>query len=131
MTKLLLGRPPRSPTPTAGEVRAASELVPRLAFVGLSECFNESIALFRAALPGPRVEQQYFRIAPRSGAARQQDECLLLRHGFADPEDDAIYARAARLFHARRASAGIPILTPGCAATVPQSPMSYAATLCS
>ena len=35
-----------------------------------------------------------------------------------DPFDDAVYAEAARLFHARREAAGIAVSSAGCAATL-------------
>ena len=62
------------------------------------------------------VPLQMYRVAPSNGKQIRRDRALLQSH-FSDPEDDLVYATAARLFHRRRADARIPVGSAACAGT--------------
>ena len=117
---MLIGREPQShnrlPLNESERLEAARR-VEAMAFVGLIECFNESVTLFQRRFTGAlHVPTQTYRVTPSNRRQIRRDRALL-QSNFSDPADELVYATAARLFHRRRAEAGIPVASAACAAT--------------
>lgn len=118
---MLIGRsaavPYRLPLNESERLEAARR-VEAMAFVGLIECFNESVTLFQRRFTGAlHVPTQTYRVTPSTNRWQVRRDRALLQSYFSDPADELVYATAARLFHRRRAEAGIPVASAACAAT--------------
>ena len=117
---MLIGREPNSHNRLPlieSEKMEAVRRVEAMAFVGLIECFNESVTLFQRRFTGAlHVPTQTYRVTPSNRRQIRRDRALL-QSNFSDPADELVYATAARLFHRRRAEAGIPVASAACATT--------------
>ncbi len=128
--KLLLGVAASDPRVVrrAAQVAAAVDRVRRMAFVGLTECFDESARLFRLRFlrnhsNASNAATPHFRPSKMTPAASNSSEPIdvrakLLGADFRDPADDCVYRAAIDRFHRERRSHGVPIVSRECNATL-------------
>ena len=86
---------------------AAVRLVRRLAFVGLTERFDDAVCLFHARFGGRPVPAQFLNVRPRvprnGSESASRDEAALV--AAVDPWEAAVYAAARERFEADLARA--------------------------
>jgi len=121
-TKMVLGmKPSASVQITRSQTSLACQRVEQMLFVGLVECFDESIALFHARFPGSMYPEKTTvyrqRVVDAADEHGRSDAQLLREGGYSDPRDDAVYIAAAHRFHTALAVQGIEVQSQTCNAT--------------
>lgn len=111
-TRMVMNRQPmdhQDKVPSARLTALACERVRKMRFVGLIECFAESVALFRRGFPaGYAADQTRYRVGsdPEQHALDLQ---LIRAQGLHDKQDETVYRVAATRFQADlRPSAIVP-----------------------
>ena len=121
-TKMLLGLSPSAVVVlNATDVQMAVSRVSKMAFVGLTECFDESAALFMRVFPGrvyPNHPSHVRDGALNSSRARSSDEALLCSSGFDDVPDATVYRAAMTRFLQDLRAAGLSVQGYSCGAAL-------------
>jgi hypothetical protein len=120
----------RSQSSQPSQMAVLADRVERMAFVGLTECFNESAEIFlrkyhvnRSRLPAltaHTLKRTDVTKTSREAETIAAQERLLRQVGYQDPLDDFVYTAAAARFHKERESFHVPIVSPQCDATRPE-----------
>ena len=114
-TKMLLGRAPSEMIPSSVlDMEAALDRLHHMAFVGLTECFNESAVLFARRFPSELYPRHPPHVRQAKNSTAASDEKLLCSTGFEETPDALIYQAAALRFMEELRRERVPVTSGEC-----------------